>query len=153
MKPPAADYVSIKRDPTREEIRLVKQHGKQYRPAILPADIKRGPLGWCFDWSMIECIRLHEKYRYVEGLAKGPGDDWILHAWLTDGTHAYDATWLAYKNSTGEEMVPPVKYIGIEMPLLAVMLFVKKTEYQGVIFNRDKDPGTLARILARQRNE
>jgi hypothetical protein len=143
-----ADYVSIKRDPTKKEVRMLKQYGKLYKPAVLPADIQRGPLGWCYDWSMRQAMQLQGKYKYVEGIARGPQDDhWILHAWLTDGVHAFDATWLTVRNSDGKELAPPVKYIGIEMPILAVMLFVKKTEYQGIIPNSDKDPGTLKRIL------
>lgn len=143
-------YLNIKRAPTKEEIRLVKRNGKNYKAAVLPADIERGPLGMCFDWSMIQCMKLGEKYRYCEGLARGPYDDnWVLHAWLTDGIHAFDATWLAYKNGTNEEIVPPVRYIGIEMPLMAIVLFVRRTKYQGIIPNRDKDPGTLKRILER----
>lgn len=146
MKPPT-DYVSVKRDATTEELQLVRRYGKRYKAAALPADIEPGPLGWCFDWSMVQCINVREKYRYVEGIALDPETGkWELHAWLTDGTHAFDPTWHVLNKNKGRTFLR-TKYIGIEMPLLAVMLFVRRTEYQGVIVNRDKDPGTLKRIL------
>lgn len=142
------DRVSIKRDPSVEEIELVFQHGKKYQSALLPPDIQTGPVGMCFDWSMLECMRLKERYRYVEGLAKDPEDKkWELHAWLTDGIHAFDATWHG-RRPLKPGTHPKTKYIGIEMPLLSVILFVKATQYQGVIPNREKYPYTLQQILS-----
>ncbi len=146
MKPPA-DYVSVKRDPTAEELQIIRNYGKKYKAAALPPDIETGPLGWCFDWSMVQCMKLREKYRYVEGIAIDPQTGkWELHAWLTDDEHAFDPTWAVLNKNKGRTFLR-TKYIGIEMPLLAVILFVKRTEYQGVIPNRDKDPDTLNRIL------
>lgn len=57
----------------------------------------------------------------------------------------FDPTW--HPVDPGE--IPQTKYIGIEMPLLKVMMFVKKTEYQGVIPNREKAPEILESILER----
>lgn len=143
-----ADYVSIKRDPTPEEMRMIRQYGKRYQAAALPDDIETGPMGWCFDWSMIQCIKTKEKYHYCEGVAKDPQDGkWKLHAWLTDGTHAYDATWGIESKLKGRIHLR-TKYIGIEISLIDVMKFVRKTEYQGLIPNRFRDNGeTLKRIL------
>lgn len=136
------DYVSIKREPTQTEIDMIMKHGKHYKPAALPADIPQGRLGWCFDDSMIASIRTNEKYTYVEGLAKAPGEKkWILHGWVTDGIHAFDPTW------QGDTKKAKVKYIGIEIPLVAVMLFVKATEYQGIIPNRHRYPHTIESII------
>lgn len=146
MKKPA-DYVSVKRDATAEEVALIQLHGKSYKAAPVPPDIELGPLGWCYDWSMIQCATLEEKYRYVEGIALDPQTSkWELHAWLTDGTHAFDATWAVLKR--GNRTYLKTKYIGIEMPIFDVLRFVRKTEYQGVIPNRDKDHSeTLNRII------
>lgn len=146
-----ADHVSIKREPTAEEIELVMQYGRRYQPAALPPDIERGPVGWCYDTSMLNAIE-HQggKYRYVEGLARLPGDKkWILHAWLTDGRYAYDPTWRA-TNGRGEEIAIPksAQYIGLEIPLLAAVLFNKATGYQGIIPNRHLYPYTLESVIA-----
>ena len=140
--------VSIKRSPTKEEIELVMKHGKRYKPAVLPDDIPRGRLGWCFDDSMKACILTNEKYRYVEGLAKAtPADKWMLHAWMTDGENAFDPTWYGIGQAEAKG-IQLSTYIGIEMPLLAVMLFVKATKYQGVIPNRHMYPHTLETVIA-----
>lgn len=143
-----ADYVSIKRDPTLEETRMIRQYGKSYKAAALPDDIQIGPIGWCFDWTMLETVRLEEKYHYCEGIAKDPQDGkWKLHAWLTDGEHAFDATWGIESSKRGRIHLK-TKYIGIEMPLVDVLKFVFTTEYQGLIPNRERDGSTtLNRIL------
>lgn len=119
-----------------EEYDLVIKIGKSYQPALLPADIKRMELGSCFDASAIQAL-YNQKYRYVEGIAKSFRDnDWKLHAWLTDGVHAFDPTWKCLLNHTGEEIPFPGEYIGIEMDIMKVAEFMAATEYQGVIANR-----------------
>lgn len=126
------DYVSIKRDPSGDEIELIKRYGKRYKYASLPGDIQPGTPGQCFDWSMYQAMDLG-KYHYVEGLAKLPADKgWTLHAWLSDGKHAFDPTWVGRLGGG--------KYIGIEIPLPVLLPFIRQTEYQGMIVNRWRAP-------------
>lgn len=117
--------------------RRIQKFGKEYIPALLPADLKRGRVGWCFDDSIIQLTdpRLRQKYRYVEGLARStPDEPLVLHAWLTDGVHAFDPTWWAF-GIFKEPRVVPGYYVGIEMPAMDVMRFMSATTYQGVIGN------------------
>jgi len=82
------------------------------------------------------------KYQYVEGVAKviHPKKklDWILHAWLTDGVHAYDPTWLA--EAEDQEHPMPAYYVGIAMPIRSVMEFVSATGYKSVLANYYRNP-------------
>lgn len=115
---------------------LIENYGKEYTPALLPIDLNRGKLGTCFDTCMIQALS-SRKYRYVEGVAKSfNSDEWKLHAWLTDGEYAFDPTWRATDNTSGEEIAFPGQYIGIEMDTLKVAAFMANTEYQGVLANR-----------------
>lgn len=121
---------------------LVVMWGKKYKPAILPADIKRGKLGMCFDWCALQTAELNPKYRYVEGIASSPEDNnqWILHAWMTDGVHAFDPTWSATQDFSGKEVPMPSEYIGIEFNIFQVFNFMKLTGYQGLLANRWRAP-------------
>lgn len=125
---------------------FIIKYGKQYKPAFLPKDIKRGKLKTCFDTCLVQA--LDGKYRYVEGLAKNPRkkDDWILHAWLTDGRHAFDPTWYA-ADPLGFEMPVPTIYIGIEMPTRPVAMFIQATEYTGIFANSWRDPERAKQII------
>jgi hypothetical protein len=117
--------------------RRIQKFGKEYKPALLPPDLRRGRVGWCFDDSIIQLTdeKLRQKYRYVEGIARStPDEPLTLHAWLTDGIHAYDPTWWAF-GLQNEPRVVPGFYLGIEMPALDVMRFMSATTYQGVISN------------------
>lgn len=117
--------------------RRIARFGKEYEPALLPADLKRGRVGWCFDNSIIQLTDpdLRKKYRYVEGIARAtPDEPLTLHAWLTDGIHAFDPTWWAF-GLHNELRIMPGYYCGIEMDAIAVMEFMFETEYQGIISN------------------
>lgn len=110
-------------------------HGRQYVPALLPKEIRRGKVKTCFDTCVKNAIDNNETFRYVEGIALHPNKQiWILHAWLTDGVHAYDPTWQAFDHEQNE-VVLPVTYVGIELPLKPVGQFMLKTKYCGVIAN------------------
>lgn len=129
--------------------RLVKRLGQEFTPALLPADIPRGPVGTCFDWNALQCARLYPKYQYVEGIATNPEDPkkWVLHAWLTDGENAFDPTWMATRDADGKEFPVPSRYIGIIMPIHDVATFMRMTEYQGVLANRHRAPEIVKNIL------
>lgn len=135
--------------------KLVRQYGKEYTSAVLPADIKRGPPTKCFDWCALQAAlfsknRKDGKYRYVEGFAADPETGhWILHAWLTDGEHAFDPTWLAFYDSDNKEAPLPTYYYGIEIPITSVWRFMKKTGYQSLLGNRWRDPELVDTILER----
>jgi hypothetical protein len=117
-------------------IKLVLDNGKSYKTAMLPADIEQGPLGQCFDWCALQAVQ-HRNYRYVEGVASDPTDpdNWILHAWLTDGEHAFDPTWYAESTEDAVRRPVPSDYIGIEMDILDVAAFMRVTGYQGILGN------------------
>lgn len=120
--------------------RRIQKFGKEYEPAELPPDLRPGRLGWCFDDCIVQLTNrdLQAKYRYVEGLARATKSDFlVLHAWLTDGVHAFDPTWSVHHNLTGRisHYNPSAYYCGIEMPALDVMRFMSATEYQCVIGN------------------
>lgn len=114
----------------------LQENGKSYTPAILPEHIARGEPGDCYDTSMLAVINNYPKLKYVEGMAKIPGqEDWVLHAWVTDESGvAYDPTWKAF-DQTGKQKPIPTTYIGIEMDFLLVAQFVKATEYKGIFAN------------------
>ncbi len=113
--------------------------GKNYKPAVLPADIIRGRRGNCYDHCIIQAAWLKDpEYRYVEGVAMDPfTKTWILHAWLTDGVHAFDPTWIATAGTEGDhkEIPVPTVYIGIEMKVIDVARFIKKTKHKAVLAN------------------
>lgn len=123
----------------------VKKRGRNYTPAVLPANISRGEVGQCFDTCLLSALR--GEGRYVEGIARDPmkPNEWILHAWLTDGTNAFDPTWQAFKD---EKDIPiPTEYLGIEMDAEKVARFVQKTGYCCVIRNYWRLPKIAAEIL------
>lgn len=134
MKRSTADFIQ----------RIVISRGKEYTPALLPEGIKRGRPGDCFDWSMIQTLK-NKQYRYVEGLAYNPHrpGEWVYHAWLTDGVHAFDPTWMATDVFAIEKPVPTV-YIGIEFDIMEVAKFVKETEYKAVLANHWRAPELFA---------
>lgn len=116
----------------------ILKNGKQYKPALCPAFITRGKVGDCFDICLLNA--LHSELRYVEGIAKHPKKEheWILHAWLTDGVHAYDPTWRA-ETADKTEIPVPTFYVGIEMDTEGVARFVQATKYKSVIANAEKN--------------
>lgn len=138
----------------RDIEKQIHDHGAFFQPAVLPKDIKRGPMGKCFDVCLLIALS-NPEFRYVEGLAYplkastevSPGivvkqePDWILHAWLTDetGEIAYDPTWYAV-DKDGIEVPPPVVYHGIVMDAKKVGRFVLETEYCCVLENQWRDP-------------
>lgn len=137
----------MEKSTTQTEFNLIIQFlddcgGKVYKPGIAPEPIQRGPIGTCFDTSIINAMR--GPYRYVEGLAKLSGGPWILHAWITDGVHAYDPTWLADKD--GIDHPVPAIYFGKEMDHRAVAEFMLSTKYCGVFANAWRDPRTAQAI-------
>lgn len=122
------------------------REGRQYTPALLPAGMPRGFKKKCFD--NCAAIALDRKFRYVEGLARDPKHPelWFLHAWLTDGIHAFDPTWIAYDREKVEIPVPST-YIGVEMAIEDVGRFMLKTKYASVFGNAYRNPD-LARKCA-----
>lgn len=138
----------MRRDPLTQELAdEIMKLGKQYIPALLPADIPRGKLGTCFDSCTV--IALDQKYRYVEGIARDPRDrdNWFLHAWVTDGVYAYDPTWQAF-NPEGVEIPVPTIYFGVEMPIEAVARFMMKTKYSSIFANRHRAPDLAAKCYS-----
>lgn len=122
----------------------IVQNGRSYVPAICPDDIQRGPCGLCFDTSILNAYRTG--YRYVEGMAFMRTQGFFaLHAWVTDGTHAYDPTWRAYKDKV--EVPMPTVYIGVELDTARVVEFMSKTDYSGVIANAWRDKRRAREIL------
>ncbi len=122
--------------------RTVLQHGRRYIPAAPPADLKDFPPGKCFDGAWMNAYLTDGRYTYVEGLALNPDthDEWIHHAWVTDGVHAYDPTWHRTVNATGEKLAVTTVYIGIPMDMMAVARFVKGTNgYVSVMGNRHRN--------------
>lgn len=120
---------------------------REYTPADLPADTAFGRTGECFDTCIIRAMH-NRQYQYVEGMAKIKGEKWALHAWLSDGTHAFDPTWGTFDNETGEVHKAPAIYIGVAMDTEAVMKFMMITEYQGVLANRWRNPGLAVKCFA-----
>jgi hypothetical protein len=91
----------------------------------------------------MRAVASNGKYQYVEGIASDPTNhSWILHAWLTDGIHAFDPTWSYYdeKNERRVNLQLPSAYVGIIMPINKVVDFMRATTYQGVIPNRHRAP-------------
>lgn len=122
-------------------IRHLLVHGNRYVPALLPDDLERLKFGHCYDNCAATAL-IHKgtsKYRYVEGIAIVPGKRPIPHAWLTDGVHAFDLTWFAHDGEGNERPMSVVTYIGIEMPINAVIDFMKATKYSGVFMNGWRD--------------
>ncbi len=132
--------------------KIIEDYGREYKAALLPDDIERGAPGICFDWCALQAVK-NRKYGYVEGVALDPDlikegkERWILHAWLTDGEHAFDPTWMATDDDGKQQPLPSV-YIGIAMPILAVATFMRLTGYQGVLANRWRLPDMVDDILA-----
>lgn len=116
------------------------KHGKQYIPALPPKSMHRGIVGDCFDICLVNALT-NPALRYVEGMAMNPKveGEWILHAWLTDGEHAFDPTWKAFTEDN-EEVPLPTYYIGFEMETPKVAAFVKATGYKSVVDNSWRNP-------------
>jgi len=130
-------------------------HGKKYIPAITPSELQRGRIGDCFDWTLVQALMNYPKYKYVEGIAKRPTtNDFVLHAWLTDGVHAFDLTWGMYFGKSKEEaekagrVLPlPIDYIGIEMDAKDVAEFYRATQYKSVLHNGWRDEQRSEKLL------
>lgn len=123
----------------------VLEQGKQYKPAICPPEIRRFPIGKCFDASIVNA--LDRKYRYVEGFAYSRKHGaYVLHAWVTDGMNAFDPTWHA-TDPENKEVPVPTHYIGIEMAVEKVGKFMIATEYAGVIANYFRNPQLAERCF------
>lgn len=130
---------------TKDIQRTVKKYGRTFEPAVLPADILRWPVGVCFDACALNTAKSDGKYQYVEGIATIKGETY-LHAWMTDGTYAFDPTWQA-TDDDGNDLVPPVEYRGVIMPITAVALFMRMTGYQGLLANRWRLPDLVDDML------
>lgn len=133
-------------------IKLVNKHGWWYTPAPLPDDIQRGELNRCFDNSIIQATKTHGKYTYVEGIAYYQGEAYV-HAWLTDGKHAFDPTWVA-EDSKGNFIGDQVwLYQGLPFALdMAAMYFIS-TGLQGILANRERDPELFKSLIAYSKEE
>lgn len=141
----------MKADLDRTTKKIVLIMGKEYEPALLPADIPRGKEGNCFDWCALQTAKLFPKYQYVEGITTNPEhpDEWVLHAWMTDGTHAFDPTWNAIQDYSGKEVPMPSAYCGIAFNMRDVRDFMTETGYQGILANRARDIELWKRIKKR----
>lgn len=129
---PKLEYSDAQHDAIVE---LVLREGRTYKPAALPPDLKRGRLGDCFDSALIQAVSSRDKYTYVEGIAEHPEQpgQWIVHAWLTDGEHAFDPTWYIRLGAT--ELPLDTRYVGIPMRNRDVAEFVTTTEYKSILAN------------------
>lgn len=128
----------VNKELEEKRAKYIFKNGKQYKPALCPSNIIRGKVGDCFDVCLLNAVKFG--YGYVEGLAMNPNnkEEWILHAWLTDGDNAFDPTWKAIDNEGVEKPIPTV-YFGLPMDTFRVFDFVKETEYKSVIENFDKN--------------
>lgn len=150
MKSPLTGEDQQEADLNPEIEAMINRYGKSFTPALCPPDITRGPGGACFEISLIN-ILLSDKYTYVEGKARrSTTGDWVGHAWLTDGVHAFDPTWMGVSidrnTDDGQvekaELSPhPGPYFGIPMPRRFVLGFHGATGgYCGVLWNRHLAP-------------
>lgn len=145
---PPSKHPFIKGVLTDDMRQWVQILGQDYKAALLPSDIARGPIGKCFDSALFNTVWT-SKYQYVEGIATTPGtDEWVYHAWLSDRwNRAFDPTWSATDTKTGKQRRLPVKYRGLPIPNAFVMMFVSKTEYAGVLGNYDQWPDAVNKML------
>lgn len=125
---------------------LIRTYGEHFNPKLCPADIVRGRIGDCYDTCVLNTLRNEHKYRYVEGIATPADGKPRLHAWLTDGIHAFDPTWFSLDNKTGKEVIPDEKhrtqYVGVSFEPRDVWRFVQRTGNKGIFVNI-----SVARIL------
>lgn len=126
----------------------VFEHGKEYIPAPLPSDVSRGEPGQCFDCSILNALR--SEYRYVEGVALNPvnKNEWIYHAWLTDGFYAYDPTWEA-RSKTGKTCHVVTRYQGVELDAKTVAKFMLCTKHTAIFANYDKALDIAQKLVPR----
>ncbi len=123
---------------TSRILNFIETNGKEYKPAVCPDFINRGPVGECFEYSLAASY-IHKQFRYVEGIALTPDTrEWVLHAWVTDGEHAYDPTWRAFDKENNEVPIPTI-YIGVELDTDLAMEFFVYTGYKGVFANYKRD--------------
>lgn len=126
-------------------IEKVLIHGKKYIPAIVPDNLVRGRVGDCFDHTLVQA--LESGFQYVEGIAKRPTtNDWVIHAWLTDGIHAFDLTWGMYFGK-GKVLPLPTEYIGIEISKHGMASFCLKTKYKSVLHNGWRNEDMSEKLL------
>ena len=125
--------------------KIILEKGKNYIPKLAPKNIKRGKVGDCFDTSIIAALK--HNLKYVEGMARNPHTgEWILHAWVSDGVHAFDLTWYA-ENAYGEMFAVQTEYVGVEMDTMLVCDFMKATGYKSVFNNAWRDQERANKIL------
>ncbi len=129
-------------------IEWIFEHGKQYMPTLPWQTMPRGMKGECFDTCLMTALRGRARLKYVEGFARDPLDPshWILHAWVTDGTAAFDLTWRSY-DLRGKEVPIPTLYVGVEMDPRKAAKFCAATEYKGILANCEKDMQLAADCL------
>jgi hypothetical protein len=130
---------------------LIDRHGVCYEPALLPADLTHGKLHHCFDVALLAALHSDGKYQYVEGLARTYHEDqWTVHAWLTDGTHAFDPTWRAL-DPQGKDILLPVLYFGVPLDIKLASKYVMKTGQAGIIPNRHAEPLMFKTLMKRSK--
>lgn len=142
---------SIPGELTPEIEAWVTEFGREYKPANLPADIDRGPVGTCFDSCLMNLL-MNNKYQYVEGKAFD-GIKWYYHSWLTDGTRAFDPTWQVIGKGGVENPNSPFRYFGFVIPTGFLMFFNFKTHYAGVLGNRNRYTAAVDKLLEHKREE
>ncbi len=114
--------------------KAIDRKGQLFIPALLPKDIVRGEIGDCFDHCLIQALVSEGKYKYVEGFVKINGE-YIYHAWLTDGEHAFDPTWKCLNQKNEEVPMVGAYYLGLILDTMLMCEFVKKTGYKGFFAN------------------
>lgn len=130
-------------------IRTIEKHGKEYEPALLPYDIKRGEFGNCYYNCFMQRVELGGKYDYVEGFAIAKGFIY-LHAWLTDGKYAFDPTYIAFDQGQNE-IALRVVYIGVPFERHASSAYILKNKYFGLFANRHRTPKDFLRLVKASR--
>lgn len=118
-------------------LKFLLKYGKEYTLAPLPTDIPKSKRGYCYERCMALAIK-NKKYTYVEGIGidKSPeyegSNEYLMHAWLTDGVHAYDPTW-ARRNGKELYYAPVSKYFGIEIPTKYIDSFLDESQPFGAL--------------------
>lgn len=129
-------------------IKMLYTYGKRYKSAALPEDIKLGKMGRCFDNTIMSVVENRPKYKYVEGVAIDPEDgQTVYHSWLTDGDNAFDNTWRITREDKYINVPLPFLYLGIEIPTLIVVDFLKTVKRGGVMWNLHEHPGPFTDYL------
>lgn len=88
-------------------VRLLAEHGRNWKPAPLPKDVRSGIKQGCFHNCATLALRW-QRFIYCEGYACGVIP--VLHAWLLDAQgNVIDPTWTGGRNMAE----PGIDYFGV----------------------------------------